>query len=95
MLARRNNHADRELERTIMASKMLNKIVRGAAVLLFVSDARLLADGKQSVAAEDNIKIWTAQDLSTMAKTKTMEAAVSFLTSDVQATGAPVLKLDA
>ena len=63
-----------------------------AAVLLLASDARSLVDGKKSIAAVD--KVWTSQDLSTMAKTKTMEAAVSFLTSAVQPTGAPALQLD-
>ena len=63
-----------------------------AAVLLLASDARSLVDGKKSIAAVD--KVWTSQDLSTMAKTKTMEAAVSFLTSAVQAAGAPALQLD-
>ena len=63
-----------------------------AAVLLLASDARSLVDGKKSIAAVD--KVWTSQDLSTMAKTKTIEAAVSFLTSAVQATGAPALQLD-
>ena len=63
-----------------------------AAVLLLASDARSLVDGKKSIAAVD--KVWTSQDLSTMAKTKTMEAAVSFLTSAVQSTGAPALQLD-
>ena len=62
-----------------------------AAILLLASDVRSLSN-KKSIATTD--KLWTAQDLSTMAKTKTMEAAVSFLTSAVQATGARALQLD-
>ena len=75
----------------IMISNML-KIVLGAVLaagLLLAPNARSL--DKKSI-VED--KKWTAQDLSSMAKTSTMADAVSVLTSAVQETGAPAPQLD-
>ena len=71
----------------IMISNML-KIVLGAVLaagLLLASNTRSLGDKKSIV--QD--KKWTAQDLSSMAKTSTMADAVSVLTGAVQETGAP------
>ena len=78
----------------IPMSNML-KIVLGAVLaagLLLAPNARSLGDKKSIV--ED--KKWTAQDLSSMAKTSTMADAVSVLTSAVQETGpgAPAPQLD-
>ena len=78
----------------IMISNML-KIVLGAVLaagLLLAPNARSLGDNKSIV--QD--KKWTAQDLSSMAKTSTMADAVSVLTSAVQETGpgAPAPQLD-
>ena len=77
-----------------MISHML-KIVLGAVLaagLLLASNTRSLGDKKSIV--QD--KKWTAQDLSSMAKTSTMADAVSVLTSAVQETGpgAPAPQLD-
>ena len=79
---------------TIPMSNML-KIVLGAVLaagLLLAPNARSLGDKKSIV--QD--KKWTAQDLSSMAKTSTMADAVSVLTSAVQETGpgAPAPQLD-
>ena len=71
----------------IPMSNML-KIVLGAVLaagLLLAPNARSLGDKKSIV--QD--KKWTAQDLSSMAKTSTMADAVSVLTGAVQETGAP------
>ena len=71
----------------IPISNML-KIVLGAVLaagLLLAPNARSLGDNKSIV--QD--KKWTAQDLSSMAKTSTMADAVSVLTGAVQETGAP------
>ena len=76
----------------IMISNML-KIVLGAVLaagLLLASNTRSLGDKKSIV--QD--KKWTAQDLSSMAKTSTMADAVSVMTSAVQETGAPAPQLD-
>ena len=76
----------------IMISNML-KIVLGAVLaagLLLASNTRSLGD-KKSIVKD---KKWTAQDLSSMAKTSTMADAVSVLTSAVQETGAPAPQLD-
>ena len=76
----------------IPISNML-KIVLGAVLaagLLLAPNARSLGDNKSIV--QD--KKWTAQDLSSMAKTSTMADAVSVLTSAVQETGAPAPQLD-
>ena len=76
----------------IMISNML-KIVLGAVLaagLLLASNTRSLGDKKSIV--QD--KKWTAQDLSSMAKTSTMADAVSVLTSAVQETGAPAPQLE-
>ena len=78
----------------IPMSNML-KIVLGAVLaagLLLAPNARSLGDKKSIV--QD--KKWTAQDLSSMAKTSTMADAVSVLTSAVQETGpgAPAPQLD-
>ena len=76
----------------IPISNML-KIVLGAVLaagLLLASNTRSLGDKKSIV--QD--KKWTAQDLSSMAKTSTMADAVSVLTSAVQETGAPAPQLD-
>ena len=75
-----------------MISNML-KIVLGAVLaagLLLASNTRSLGD-KKSIVKD---KKWTAQDLSSMAKTSTMADAVSVLTSAVQETGAPAPQLD-
>ena len=75
-----------------MISNML-KIVLGAVLaagLLLASNTRSLGDKKSIV--QD--KKWTAQDLSSMAKTSTIADAVSVLTSAVQETGAPAPQLD-
>ena len=69
------------------------KIVLGAVLaagLLLASNTRSLGD-KKSIVKD---KKWTAQDLSSMAKTSTMADAVSVLTSAVQETGAPAPQLD-
>ena len=78
----------------IPISNML-KIVLGTVLvagLLLAPNARSLGDKKSIV--QD--KKWTAQDLSSMAKTSTMADAVSVLTSAVQETGpgAPAPQLD-
>ena len=76
----------------IPISNML-KIVLGAVLaagLLLAPNTRSLGDKKSIV--QD--KKWTAQDLSSMAKTSTMADAVSVLTSAVQETGAPAPQLD-
>ena len=76
----------------IMISNML-KIVLGAvfaAGLLLAPNARSLGD-KNSIVQD---KKWTAEDLSSMAKTSTMADAVSVLMNTVQETGAPAPQLD-
>ena len=76
----------------IMISNMI-KIVLGAVLvagLLLAPNARSLG-GKKSIVQD---KKWTAQDLSSMAKTSTMADAVSVMTSAVQETGAPAPQLD-
>lgn len=80
----------------MFSSKKMFKVAFGAVLaaglLLTTSNAQPLDDKKKVSIVEQ--KKWAVEELSMMAKSMTMEYAVSSITSAVRETRAPTLQLD-